>query len=138
MENVVLTVHLILAVALTLSVLLQRSEGGGVLSGSAAAAGRPATTAVAKVTWMLAAAFIASSIALTVIAARNAGRDSVIEGIAPSATGEAAPASGATGAVPPPAAAGGETTPGLTPEAIGEGLTPPSPTDAPVAPPAAD
>ncbi|HSF91207.1 MAG TPA: preprotein translocase subunit SecG [Paracoccaceae bacterium] len=81
MENIVLTIHLLLALALTASVLLQRSEGGmGSLGGggggtSARAPANPLT----KVTWVLAAGFLATSIALTIIAATKASQDSVIE-----------------------------------------------------------
>ncbi len=80
MENVVLIVHLILALSLIGVVLLQRSEGGGLgMGGGGAMTGRAAATALGKVTWGLAAAFIVTSIALTIIAAENAGGASVID-----------------------------------------------------------
>ena len=67
MENVVLTVHLILALMLIGLVLIQRSEGGGLGmggGGGSATSGRGVTSPLAKVTWVLAAAFISTSIAL--------------------------------------------------------------------------
>ncbi len=81
MENVILIVHLVLAAFLIALVLLQRSEGGalGIGGGGGGVSSRPATTPVAKATWVLAAAFIATSLALTVLAAQNANRSSVLD-----------------------------------------------------------
>lgn len=81
MENVVFTLHLILALGLICTVLLQRSEGGGFGSGSAGglSAGRPPVNAVAKFTWGLAVAFIMTSIWLTIIAAQNSAGGSVLD-----------------------------------------------------------
>ena len=80
MENVVLIIHLLLALSLIGVVLLQRSEGGGLgMGGGGAMTGRAAATALGKVTWGLAIAFICTSIALTVIAAQNAAGSSVID-----------------------------------------------------------
>ncbi len=61
MENVVLIVHLILALGLIAVVLLQRSEGGGLGmggGGGGAVSGRSAATAMGKITWVLATLFI--------------------------------------------------------------------------------
>ena len=83
MENIVLTIHLILAVALIGTVLLQRSEGGGLGMGGGGGggvmSGRSAATALAKVTWVLAIAFLITSLSLTMIAASKQAGDSVIE-----------------------------------------------------------
>ena len=46
MENVVLTVHLIIALLMIGVVLLQRSEGGGLLSGGGAFSARGAANAL--------------------------------------------------------------------------------------------
>lgn len=96
MENVVLIIHLLLALALIGVVLLQRSEGGGLGmgSGGGAISGRSAATALGKVTWVLAAAFICTSIALTIIAAQKSAGSSVIDrlGIAQPAQEPDAPA----------------------------------------------
>jgi len=84
MENVILTVHLILALGLVVVVLLQRSEGGGLGMGGGGGGvmtGRQAATALGKLTWGFAIAFIATSITLTVLAARDAATSSVIDTI---------------------------------------------------------
>jgi preprotein translocase subunit SecG len=119
MENVILIIHLILALCLIGVVLMQRSEGGGLGmggGGGGAMTGRQAATALGKLTWIFAIAFICTSIALTIIAARNAAGNSVIDQIGGTAPAEAP-------AVP----------------ALPEGnLLPPAPTDAPLTPPRAD
>lgn len=80
MENVVLIVHLILALALIGVVLMQRSEGGGLgMGGGGGVSGRAAATALGKVTWILAIAFICTSISLTIIAAQKSAGGSVID-----------------------------------------------------------
>ena len=85
MENVILIVHLILALGLIGVVLLQRSEGGGLGLGGGGGGGlvssRGAATALGKVTWALAVAFIITSITLTIIAAQNAAGSSVLDRI---------------------------------------------------------
>ncbi len=83
MENIVLTIHLILALALVGIVLLQRSEGGGLGLGGGGGdgimSGRGAATALTKITWVLAVAFIITSMALTIIASRNANSSSIFD-----------------------------------------------------------
>jgi len=98
MENVVLIIHLLLALALIGVVLMQRSEGGGLGmggggGGGGAMSGRAATTALGKVTWILAIAFICTSITLTIIAAQKSAGSSVLDrlGDAPAAASETAP-----------------------------------------------
>lgn len=85
MENVILTVHLILALLLIGIVLLQRSEGGGLGlgggGGGGVMSGRQAANALSRLTWILAGAFLVTSITLTVIAARNASGGSVLDQI---------------------------------------------------------
>jgi len=89
MENVVLIVHLLLALGLIAVVLMQRSEGGGlgIGGGGGSATGRAPATALGKVTWILAIAFIITSITLTIISAQNAAGTSVIDrlGVVPPA-----------------------------------------------------
>lgn len=97
MENVVLVVHLLLALALIGVVLLQRSEGGGLGiggggGGGGVMSGRSSATALGKLTWLLAIAFICTSIALTVLAAQKASDASVVDGAVPEATQGDAPA----------------------------------------------
>jgi preprotein translocase subunit SecG len=117
MENVVLAIHLILALLLTGAVLMQRSEGGGLWMGGSGnvMTARGAANAMTKATWILAAAFITTSIILTILAAADSAGSSVTDQI-----GVEAPAPAAT-----------ETAP------LGGDLLPPV-TDAPAAPPAAD
>jgi preprotein translocase subunit SecG len=118
MENVVLTIHLILALLLIVIVLLQRSEGGGLGmggGGGGAVSGRSAATALGKITWGLATGFIITSITLTILAANSSNGRSVIDqlgGTVPAAVAPALPA-------------------------LEGDLLPPSATDAPAAPPAA-
>ena len=125
MENVVLVIHLILALGLIGIVLIQRSEGGGLGlggggGGGAGRSGRPASTPLAKVTWFFAVGFVITSISLTVIAARNANSDSVIERL-----GSEAPLSTDDNLTPPPAGLEGS-------------LLPPTTGDEPATPPAAE
>lgn len=107
METVVLVIHLLLALSLIGAVLLQRSEGGGLgMGGGGAMSGRSGTTALGKATWGLAAAFICTSIALTIIAAQQAGGASVVDRIidAPAVVEETAlPDLGEGGLLPPTA-----------------------------------
>lgn len=82
MEQVVLIIHLILAVVLIAVVLLQRSEGGALGMGGGGGglvSSRGAATALSKVTWGLAIAFIATSLTLTVLAAQQRGASAVID-----------------------------------------------------------
>jgi len=90
MENVILIVHLILALCLIGVVLLQRSEGGGMGLGGGGGGGlvssRGAATALGKVTWAFAIGFIITSITLTIIAAQNSATGSVLDRIGSEAT----------------------------------------------------
>ena len=115
MENVVLVIHLILALSLIGVVLMQRSEGGGLGiggGGGGATGGRSATSAMAKFTWILAIGFICTSIAMTIIAADKSAGASVVDRIidAPAQSDDAA-----------------------TPD-LGDSLLPPSSDDAPLVP----
>ncbi len=102
MQNVVLIVHLILALSLIAVVLLQRSEGGGLGmgggGGGGAMSGRAAATALGKLTWLLAICFICTSITLTIFAAENASGSSVVDrlGVTPPASTEPSAPSGDT------------------------------------------
>lgn len=121
MENVVLTIHLLLAFGLIVVVLMQRSEGGGLGmggGGGGAITGRAAATALGKITWFLAAAFIVTSITLTIIAAQNAAGISVLDRLgdttAPAPAAPVAPGLPDAGSLLPPPA--GDTAP-LAPRA---------------------
>jgi len=126
MENVILTVHLILALLLIGVVLLQRSEGGGLLSGGGAMSARGAANALTKLTWALAAAFIGTSILLTLVASVNTGGGSVLDQAGTDVPAESAPASGLLDGILTP------------PSSSTEGTTDTPATDAPVTPPASN
>jgi preprotein translocase subunit SecG len=114
MENVVLTIHLILALLLIGVVLLQRSEGGGLgMGGGGAISARGAATALGKITWVLAGAFIVTSITLTILAAGEGKTGSVADQI-------------------------GIEAPAPKTEAPASDLLPPAPADAPATPPKAE
>ena len=118
MENVVLTVHLLLALALIGVVLLQRSEGGGLGmggGGGGVTSGRSAATALGKLTWLLAIAFICTSISLTIIAAQNSAGTSVLDRITDAPAPQTAPEAEVPGEVPLAPAADGDAP--LTPTA---------------------
>lgn len=151
MENVVLTVHLILAVLLIGVVLLQRSEGGGLGMGGGGGGvmtGRQAANALSKATWVLAVAFLVTSLALTVIAARNASSGSIVDQLDLGGTSNEQPANQLPGIgtyTPPPSAAGQpilppgagtESTPATTPAATAPAPAQTAPAEA--TPPAAE
>jgi preprotein translocase subunit SecG len=122
MQNVIFTVHLILALLLIGVVLLQRSEGGGlgIGGGGGSMSGRPPSTPMAKLTWIFGGLFIVTSITLTILAARGASNASVTDALSGEAPAETAPA---------------DTTPGLS---VDDNLLPPATDDAPAAPPRAE
>lgn len=140
MQAVVLSIHLLLALALILVVLLQRSEGGGLgMGGGNVMTSRGAATALSKVTWAIGLAFVVTSIALTVLAARDSTSGSVIDGSLPgAATAPAAPSAPglggdllpqqlpAQGGAPAGDAATGDATP-ATGEPAGTGPAAPPP-----------
>ena len=83
METVILTIHLILALLLIGVVLLQRNEGGALLSGGGNMQARGQATALTKLTWIFAIAFLSTSLTLAVISARDAKGGSVTDTTAP-------------------------------------------------------
>jgi preprotein translocase subunit SecG len=95
MENVILIIHLLLALSLIGVVLLQRSEGGGLGMGGGGGnvmSGRGAATALGKLTWALAVAFIATSLTLTILAAQQSAESSVLDRMSDAPEEDAAPA----------------------------------------------
>ncbi|MEM0988775.1 MAG: preprotein translocase subunit SecG [Pseudomonadota bacterium] len=81
MANIILIIHLILALALIAVVLLQRSEGGALGiggGGGGLVSARGAATALSKVTWMLAVGFLCTSMLLTMLS--DGGTGSVFDG----------------------------------------------------------
>jgi preprotein translocase subunit SecG len=135
METVIIVVHLMIVLALVGVVLLQRSEGGGlgIGGGSGFMTARGAANALTRATAILAAAFFATSLGLSLIARYGAQPLYILDrqpasqqtgegGVLDQLGGAAAP-----GATTPPAADGA-----ATPSA------PASPDAAPANPPAAE
>ena len=84
MQNIILTIHLIITLALICIVLIQRSEGGGLGiggGGGSGMTGRPGISALGKVTWALGISFVITSITLTVVAAQKSTDSSVLDNI---------------------------------------------------------
>jgi preprotein translocase subunit SecG len=98
MQNILLVIHLIVALVLIGLILLQRSEGGALgIGGSGGGGGnlfsaRGVGSGLTRLTAVLAVCFFITSIALTILATRQpGGNGSVFEG-APASQGETAPA----------------------------------------------
>lgn len=110
MQTVLLVVHLMIALALVGTVLLQRSEGGalgigGGGGGGGFMTGRGTANALTRLTAMLALGFFITSIALTVMArldhgsrltVNSIGKAAVTAPVAPATTTPAAPAATTT------------------------------------------
>ncbi len=85
MSTVVLVIHLLLAVSLVSVVLLQRSEGGALGIGGGGGGGggmmssRGAGNLLTRATAVLAAAFMMTSMGLSMLAANNAVPRSILE-----------------------------------------------------------
>jgi preprotein translocase subunit SecG len=99
MQTVLIIVHLIIVLALIGVVLLQRSEGGGMGLGggggggvSGFMTGRGQANALTRATAILAGLFFVTSIALTVMATSTRAPRSILDGAAPAAPGQQAPA----------------------------------------------
>ena len=81
MASILLTIHIIVAVSLVISVLLQRSEGGlGGLGGgmSNVMSSQSSNNFITKLTLYLATGFIVTSLSLAIISG-NSNKDSIIE-----------------------------------------------------------
>jgi preprotein translocase subunit SecG len=90
MENILLVIHTLVAVALVGVVLLQRSEGGalGIGGGGGGAGGgmfssRTAANLLTRATGILAVVFFLSSIGLTVIHTNDRNPGSIVDRITP-------------------------------------------------------
>ncbi|WP_048649377.1 preprotein translocase subunit SecG [Nitratireductor soli] len=83
MQTVIIVIHLIVVVALVGVVLMQRSEGGGlgVGGGSGFMSARGAANALTRTTALLAAAFFATSLALSLIARYGASPTDILDRI---------------------------------------------------------
>ncbi len=110
MEVIILVVHLMVAIALVISVLLQRSEGGGLGIGGGGGGGgggfltgRATANLLTRTTAVLAACFMATSITLAIMAGATRESRSVVGGGGAGATasGSTAGATGGAGATTP-------------------------------------
>lgn len=95
METVLLAIDIILAVALTILVLLQRSEGGalGALGGGGGNSmftGRQAGNFMTRMTWWLFAMFVVVNLALVIMSKRTAEVETI--SLVPTSTEAAAEA----------------------------------------------
>jgi preprotein translocase subunit SecG len=125
MTTVLLVIHIMIAAALVGIVLMQRSEGGALgMGGGGFMSGRGQANFLTRMTAYLAAAFFATSIALTLLANQTNRARSVFD--TPAASTPAAP--GTPAATGTPATPGAPTTPGAP------GATPPAAPTAPAAP----
>lgn len=84
MASVLLVIHLIVALCLIATVLLQRSEGGALGMGGGDGSGgflsgRGAANALTRTTAVLTVAFFATSILLTLLARQDSAPSSVLD-----------------------------------------------------------
>ena len=84
MENIVLTLNIILAILLVIVVLLQKSDGGALGIGASQESfisSRSAGNFLTKTTAIIATLFIITSVSLTIIANEGKSSSSVLEKI---------------------------------------------------------
>lgn len=102
MSAFLLVIHVMLALAIIGVVLLQRSEGGGLGIGGGGGGmgsfltGRGTANLLTKTTAILAAAFMVTSLTLSILAGGSTERRSIIEDLPPVAPIEDEPPSGPT------------------------------------------
>jgi len=104
MLTVVLVIHLLIAIALVGTVLLQRSEGGALGIGGGGGmggfmTGRATANLLTRATAILAAAFMVTSMVLALMATSSRDTGSILD-TPPAATAPAAPAQPAPPAEP--------------------------------------
>jgi preprotein translocase subunit SecG len=98
MTTVILVIHLILAIAMVGTILLQRSEGGGLGIGGGSGggmggflSGRSTANLLTRATAILAAGFFATSLILAVFAGHKKPASSILDQSAPAQSQPAAP-----------------------------------------------
>lgn len=84
METVIVVIHVLLALALVATVLLQRSEGGALGMGGGGGGGglitsRAAANLLTRMTAFLAAGFMITSLTLTIMARETTAPSSVLD-----------------------------------------------------------
>ena len=95
MQTILIVIHLMVVLALVGVVLMQRSEGGGlgIGGGSGFMTARGAANVLTRTTAILAAAFFATSLALSVLARYGEQPIDILDRV-PQSTGQEAPAGG--------------------------------------------
>ena len=94
MIAILLTIHLFLALSLVIAVLLQRSEGGALGIGGGGGGmmtGRAQANLLTRATAILAAAFMATSLILAIMAAQARKPQSIIDQGSPVSSAPAIP-----------------------------------------------
>ncbi|AZN99796.1 preprotein translocase subunit SecG [Mesorhizobium sp. M9A.F.Ca.ET.002.03.1.2] len=140
METILIVVHLMVVLALVGVVLLQRSEGGGlgIGGGSGFMTARGAANALTRATAILAAAFFATSLTLSIVARYGEKPIDILDRV-PAANGASGGVLDQLPGTTTPTPPSGNTAP--TPPSGNTAPTPPSGDDAaapaPAAPPAA-
>ena len=103
MTQVILVIHVILAIAMIGTVLLQRSEGGalgiGGGGGGGFMSGRSTANFLTRATAVLAGLFMLTSLTLTIMAGNRGDQRSIVEDIQAESSSEA-PAEPASPSVP--------------------------------------
>lgn len=101
MIKVILIIHVVIAISMIGTVLLQRSEGGalGIGGGGGLMSGRSTSNFLTKATAVLAGLFMLTSLTLTMIAGDRGGQRSIVDEIQAEPTTEA-PAEPASPSVP--------------------------------------
>lgn len=132
METVIIVIHLMVIVALIAVVLMQRSEGGalGIGGGGNFMSARGQTNVLTRTTAILAAAFFATSIALSILSRFQDSPASILDDVqsapAPVTTEDGGGAGGTTG--------GGTDGPGILDELQAITPVPTEPSDTPSEP----
>lgn len=95
MQEVVLVIHLMLAIALVITVLLQQSEGGALGIGGGGQGsmmtGRSAANMLTRMTTIIVGCFFVTSLILAWIAKQDAASTSVLDAPAPAGVIETVP-----------------------------------------------
>lgn len=103
METILLVVHLILAISLVITVLLQRSEGGGLGIGGGGGGGgtagglmsvRGTANFLTRATAVLAGMFMLTSLSLAIIAGNRTTPQSILDTPAATSTEQPGPKEG--------------------------------------------
>jgi preprotein translocase subunit SecG len=104
MIKIIIIIHLMIAIGLVTSILLQRSEGGGLGIGGGGGGGglmtgRSSANLLTRMTGIMAALFFATSLVLAILSAGTTERASILDQGAPAA-GQTTPAKPSEPSVP--------------------------------------